>query len=853
MNLLLINLTFFSFFIGWTASIIKILPIALFLAQGSSKDLALLFLIASILLPVIGFILEFLKKILSSSTFSYVLKALNLFLLLTLIPSYFLFSFYATGAYFVVLQTTLASSNYLDYNTTIGTFLSLAESKKHFGYLSAVRSAGKLGGNLLLPLFMSFFGNFVTLIILFSSQLLIAITNVILEKTNKERLFSVSQQSNTNQTASNKKSIFSPFILLSFAFMITTTIAYRLVDLSGYQVTKEFFTTELEITTFMCYFYLTVSILEIISNIFLFKPFLHYLGLFATQRLPLVVISLFIVILGVTYQFFPVNEVLFSTILGAWFLFSLVNSNIIVSTAQISYESLDPNQKAFVRRNSNFTVNAAGSVLGNGLYALILTLYGLSYLTIFSCVVFFCIIGIILSISCNPHYIKNIRERLSKQISSTKDFVLTRESENYIQKELDVENEKKALYLLQQLEQASPEILEQTVTRCLSSSHISVVKTALSTYIKKPSQSYFSAVQNLVGHQEFVIQTEAIKVFHLHKKRFFSSDQTKTEKTSLLYLYERLCFDQESDQLWDKLERLCNSSPRKALRILKRLESSEKREEFLRNMITNQNSTLQIKALNALSLKENFLFFFDLLKNENLFPHVLSKLVYEKESSLPFLKFCINKEGVHSSLFLKLFPLVELQDLKEISDWIFRGLKAPFGSPLFEKCLNFYTSSALLKIRPDVLDEKLQEHKKQCLTLLTLLHQLNETIEETLGSKQTVLNTFRKFEKILFNLLTVEYKDPFIKSFKLWGSTLDPYKKGFTQEWIHCSFSKEDLKLLELVSQKSIPQEELHEKLLNHPLVSDLLKATLIFIYHPKIKINICKEFYPLTSELISA
>jgi hypothetical protein len=854
MKALILNLSVFSFFTGWTSAIFKVLPIALFLSEGSTKDLALLFLIATVLLPIFGFTLEVLRKQLSPSSFSVVLKVLNPTLLISLFSCYLLFPLYVTAAYFVVLQTSLATNNYLNLASTYTTFLSLSESKKYYGYLSGSKSAGRLGGNLLLPLIMSYFGNFLTLIILIFSQFILAFLDLIIEKTNKERLFSLLQQKSSNKTKVNKNSLKSPFILLSFSFVIITTVGSRITDLSGYKITQELFESKEEITTFLCYFFLSISVLEIFSNLFVFKSSLRSLGLYATQYLPLVIIVVFIVMFTVLYQLFPTKEFLYIVSLGSWFLFYFGRSSYMTFCAQMSYDSLPLDQKTFVRSSANYIVSPIGGIIGNGLYTLILFLYGFSYPIIFSCIISVCVLGTVVSVLCKPFYIKNIRKLLSKNISSTEDFVLSKEGENYINSQLDIKNEKEALYILGQARHGSPKILENVVTRCFSSPHISIIKTALSIHVKTPSSSYLTAVRELTSHHKFVIQIEAVKVMHLHDMRLFSEDQTYLKVMSPLYLFELLCFNEASDYLWNELKKLSCSHPREGLRILKRLHVSEKREELLQEIILSGNSPIYEKALYSLSLIEsNFPFYYDLLENRKIFPYLLNKLIYEKESSLPFLKFCVEKEGVYSPLFLKLFPLLKLQPLEEVSDWIFVGLAAPFGTPLFEMCLDFYTSSALLKIRPSFAIEKLQENKNKCAEFISLLYQLFKSIPEATGAQKSILIHLKKYENILFNFFTIEYKDPIIRSFTLWDPNLDPYKKGFIQEWIYCSFSREDLNFLEEISMKTLSQEQLQKKLLNNPLVSDLLKATVVYTCHPKIKIDVSKESFPLTYELLKA
>jgi uncharacterized membrane protein len=855
MRLLVSNLCTLTYLIGIANATIKVLPIALFLSVGTSSNLALLFLIASCTVPLIGIMVETMRKALSAHIFSWIQRLINTALLLSIFPLYLGYSLEISSGYFVILQTALTTQNLLNLDITLGTFLSIDEAKKYYRYLSIGRSIGKLSGNLLLPSIILYFGNLNTILFVVFIHLGIAFMNIILEITNQQRLFSQSQQAKKSQKTTQSNLLSNSFIIYTLALVVWFTLTYRLMDLTGYQYTKLLFKSEVEMTAFMCYIFLTVSVIEIFSNLFMFRPLLNRFGVQATQCFPLFTVPLLITVFSLAYLVFPSNELIVALVFSGWILFNVGNSSYFMPIFNISYNSLPPQQRTLSNRLKAYIALPLGSVLGNGIFAGIMLYFGPSLPVIYGSVFVFCALGVYLSYLSRDGYIKNLRHQLLNEIPLETDFVLTNHAEKIILERVDPLEIKETLYLIEQSKNGSQVFLENFLLRCFESPHTIVLKEALKISPNKPKPLLLEKVRALTAHPEFIIQLEALEALHRANETLYNDQELLAAPSKdLITLFDSIDIKrspQVNENGWFELKQIAIQNPRDTIRILKRLEPSNKKNSLLKQIIEHGDFKTKEKALFALPQDGNFPDLLSLLKTPSSSQIVIEKLIFEKEQSLPFLTYCVQQEGLNSQIYLKLFPAIVLQPLESISQWILEGLQAPIDSPLFNISLQYFSQTPLLNTEQPLTSSQIENIKDKYLEIASLLHQLTPLFSDSTGAQHSISFELKQVESRLLSLIAMQYKDSLILDLSLWAQSLDPFKKGFVKEWIYYTFTPSDQQKIKGVKQITLSKKEVIEKVMTHSMISDILKATVALKLKPTSSFGLSREHYPLTLEAL--
>jgi hypothetical protein len=748
---------------------------------------------SSILLIIKGLTFDFLKRVRPKLDFLN-LENKTALALSCLSIVFFLFFHNEIFAYLLItIQFPLQIQGLYSWMLSTTQTLTLDENKKHYGKINAANSLGKIAGFILVP--------FLILLISEASLLLFAlffqiVTFILL---NHVRAMGNEQIKNSDSFASSQAK-WDPaeikLVALAIPLVFIATIVAYSSAIYGIQSLKELLPNPTRLAFYLSGVNLIRSMLEFFSRLTYPTIIKNYgiIGGFST--LPLLYFIFF------SFYFIGINAQVIGLV--AWVMLYTSFSAYFNPTFFHTLSVIPSQKRATCMNIFGNILLPTGSMLGNGMFALILALYPKSptphYL--FLCAFSLSIMLMILYIK--TPYLQQLKRLITKQITSSSIENLSQKEEKVILNKLDDVTSKELLYLLNLLDEFSHSLRNKILEAAFESQdsivHLCLLDKELPSDQKTVEQLYHllktSSDKVKVLSYRKLLKMKALK-FDVIEGTFLETlnQIIETQNSELILSHQELFpFYHPGDISMEVLKKIYDKLPEKVAPLLC-FEKNSKMDTFFLKVLKEKKAVPFFERLKQ--VPKNAPYYIELtLQNfdqkstpwENLID-VITLLSPEK--AVVYLKKLL-AQAKEFEIQKRLFS--ELSSPKFL-------LISPINQPFFQltKQKLFNEIGQLMGI------------KKTFPSSSLLLHSANLRIKESY--------------KTLLSIWAIETKESVFTNLNLWNPALDPFRKSFQNEFLTHHLRKKDYETLQ-----NLKPEEINIKVcLENKRFSDVIKAGLIY------------------------
>ncbi|MGZ3732308.1 MAG: hypothetical protein ACXU9U_01020, partial [Parachlamydiaceae bacterium] len=362
---------FQAFGTGAFQILLQIIPLALFLEDYPAAMLPFIYIGMSILALMLGFPHSYFERRLS---FYSLFKLLLLTMVIPLLVLNIL-AVVSTGKIisFMLLVWSLLASQLMDLEFwgLFNRLFSLQQAKRLFGSIGATYNLGSIAASFLLPIltpFISisysfFIASFLPFVFL---GILWKLNQLFPAEMSGEDADGLIADSSHNQI-SFFSSIKTPYIFQLFVTTFLVSTLWYPIDFTFGVVIQEHYPTNQELTNFLSFFFATITTVELLCRLFIFKIIIHYFGVITSTSL------LSIAITPVTFLALLFNfsddpwsaAIFFGFILLNKGLDNSFRPSIFEPTRLLMYQVLAPPMRAWVHSTTEISIKSASALFAS--------------------------------------------------------------------------------------------------------------------------------------------------------------------------------------------------------------------------------------------------------------------------------------------------------------------------------------------------------------------------------------------------------------------------------------------------------------------------------------------------------